>query len=332
MTCLHDYIGLKGCSTEVPGSGLYINSLPGISLESLEKIANAEQLTYLGVWSDVQDRAVTILSSRINEEFKKRYKLKTIRQLFNAGRKVNTLQTTPADDVLRGTIIELSCEDSPLRSISVDHVNIYLQTVTTAALPIKFIDMDSGEELHSLELAVSDQLTGWNTVNVNKSFDASRLFICYNASEVDAVEQRLSDHCCTEFSQATQSVLNCSGLLSGAQSDTDLSDATYGNNTYGLSPVFAITCSFDALICDNRDSFKTALWWLLGAEMMMERIYGGSRINKWTLDKTAASELKDYYHNEFEKALANCIEGIDLNTCDCCIDCHEQVIIKETLP
>jgi hypothetical protein len=57
MDCLKDYIGIKVCGDEQPESGVFINSLPGISLESIDKIANEDQVTYAGVWSDVQDEA-----------------------------------------------------------------------------------------------------------------------------------------------------------------------------------------------------------------------------------------------------------------------------------
>jgi hypothetical protein len=57
MECLIDYIGLKVCGTETSTSGLFINSLPGISLESIDKIAESEQVTYRGVWNDVQTEA-----------------------------------------------------------------------------------------------------------------------------------------------------------------------------------------------------------------------------------------------------------------------------------
>jgi hypothetical protein len=62
MDCLKDYIGIKGCGApappEVPNplpegasatdyfSGLYINELPGVNLEVIEKIADEEQENY----------------------------------------------------------------------------------------------------------------------------------------------------------------------------------------------------------------------------------------------------------------------------------------------
>lgn len=58
-SCLKDFVGIKtGCPDEsTPDSGLYINSLPGVSLESIEKTATEDQETYLGLWDDVQTEA-----------------------------------------------------------------------------------------------------------------------------------------------------------------------------------------------------------------------------------------------------------------------------------
>lgn len=58
MDCLIGYIGFINCTTDGDApSGLYINTLPGISLESVDKIANSEQVTYVEVWNDAQIEA-----------------------------------------------------------------------------------------------------------------------------------------------------------------------------------------------------------------------------------------------------------------------------------
>lgn len=58
MNCLTDYIGIRVCSTDTsPESGLFINPLPGLSLESIDKIADKDQITYRGVWADAQEEA-----------------------------------------------------------------------------------------------------------------------------------------------------------------------------------------------------------------------------------------------------------------------------------
>lgn len=61
MQCFLNHIGLSYCTRgvyDVPASGIYLNSLPGISIENIDKIADSEQVTYLGVWDDVQTTAL----------------------------------------------------------------------------------------------------------------------------------------------------------------------------------------------------------------------------------------------------------------------------------
>lgn len=77
LTCLIDYVGLINCGGvyEAPESGLYINSLPGVSLESIDKIADSEQITFMGVWSDAQTEAAARFRIDFIAEVTKCYKI-----------------------------------------------------------------------------------------------------------------------------------------------------------------------------------------------------------------------------------------------------------------
>lgn len=71
IECLTGFIGILGCNSQEPGSGLYINSLPGITLEKIDSMADAEQITYIGVWREVEKRGLlrfrTALMSGLNK-------------------------------------------------------------------------------------------------------------------------------------------------------------------------------------------------------------------------------------------------------------------------
>lgn len=77
MTCFTDYIGLSLCAGayEVPASGIYISSLPGLNLESIEKVATQEQINYTGVWADVQVNALPDFKVEVMAEIRKCYEL-----------------------------------------------------------------------------------------------------------------------------------------------------------------------------------------------------------------------------------------------------------------
>lgn len=77
LSCLTDYIGLSYCAGiyEQPASGIYLNSLPGISIQNIDAIADSEQTTYLGVWADVQSSAVAQFRIDVISEMRKCFKL-----------------------------------------------------------------------------------------------------------------------------------------------------------------------------------------------------------------------------------------------------------------
>lgn len=74
--CLTDYIGIRICSEDIPpASGLYINSLPGISLESIDRTADRDQITYKGVWNDAQEEAYQVFVIDFFNELMKCFKI-----------------------------------------------------------------------------------------------------------------------------------------------------------------------------------------------------------------------------------------------------------------
>ena len=73
----------------IPESGLYINSLPGMPLMSIDMIANPEQVNFVGVWNDVQIRASHRLLSEVTSRFSKRYKIKSITHSNNIGKVID---------------------------------------------------------------------------------------------------------------------------------------------------------------------------------------------------------------------------------------------------
>lgn len=76
MDCFVDSVGLQFCSGDTaPASGLYLNSLPGLSIEAIDKIADSEQVTYLGVYADVQTNANAQFRLDILTELHKCYRL-----------------------------------------------------------------------------------------------------------------------------------------------------------------------------------------------------------------------------------------------------------------
>jgi hypothetical protein len=71
LACFTDYIGLVACEEVTPGSGLFINSLPGISNDVLQAITDPQDETYIVTWNAIQFRAILAFRSRLLKEINK---------------------------------------------------------------------------------------------------------------------------------------------------------------------------------------------------------------------------------------------------------------------
>lgn len=75
LACLLDYIGLRGCGTAEPGSGLFINDLPGISSELIQEITEAEEQTYLATWNNIQRQSILMFRSQLLSQVNQCYQV-----------------------------------------------------------------------------------------------------------------------------------------------------------------------------------------------------------------------------------------------------------------
>lgn len=91
------------------------------------------------------------------------------------------------------------------------------------------------------------------------------------------------------------------------------------NKTHRISDQQKCEC----LICQNKPLLATALWYLLGAEVMYLRATN-SRLNTYTtLDHSKAKEMRDEFMRHFEDELETAVLGIDVHASSCFEDPHE---------
>lgn len=325
MDCLKNYIGINGCNTQTPESGLYINSLPGISLKSIEALADEDQKNYLGVFNDIDLRASKKIDIEVASVFAKKYKKKSINQTIDLTTYIDRDVNVDASAKYKGFCItaasELGYVKSQYQQIYISTLRIYLKAAGTYIL--KVFNLDTSEELYTYTGTGS---IGWNTVKVSTSFTARRLFCCYNATEINSYSLPIKDSvnewnttCCSYYYG-----LSCGASLTGIIADLDdVSSYTeiYGE-AYGISGVWSLQCSFDNIICNNKPIFATAYLYLLGSELMVERL-SSDRINRFTtIDLEKAQQNLEYFIQCYTKELEIAIDGIELDINDACIECN----------
>lgn len=354
LTCFTDWIGIKTCVVTEPESGVFLNELPGINLENIEQIADSDQVTYANVWNDVQARAIKKFNSDIITEFGKRFRLRRSTQTVDLSKFIDKTSITPAAAKYRGFTIELNQSTdqfvySNLQAINIQELKLYFTAAVT--LDVKVFDLDTGEELFTK--SVTGVLNEWLKISINQVFMARRVFVCYDATALGGVNLDLTKFRLDSFGLGCSSCscdsidygwllgwgfCGCQSRVRGAESDisAEVTDVTQSSNTTGLSGIFSVRCEYDRVVCNNKELFTTALWYLLGAELMTERIFS-DRVNRFTsVDLKKAHELKTYFEFMYKGGvdaagtfhdgdLQRAVYGVQLNPADCCLQCDGAI-------
>lgn len=336
MDCLNGYIGIRGCSDSEPASGLYLEDLQGISIKSLDKIANSDQITYKGVFDDIERRALRRFESIVTNWLSLKYQIKRVSQSGNLGLTIEGSATASGADY-RGYWVLLSEDDDYVKSnLHVYHqqsISLYLtQAVNTT---VKILDI-TGIQSTTVELNQLDSFSvtgtvGWNTIAVNEDYKPTLgIAVLYDATNVTSQGHEVPE-VCYDYCGCLDLCYGCEAKIEGIRTD-DLtpSTVTRGTNTYGLSGVFSVGCKFDQFICDNRQAFARALWLCYGYEYWNERLYS-ERLNRYgVIDREIAKEARDEVWKDFNEELQIVLEGIELKE-DCCVSCNAQVKAVEAI-
>lgn len=352
---MRNYIGIKGCGITAPSSGMYVNSLPGVEFANIEDIANADQISYAGVWTDVQERAIERFRLDVigrYSGFDSRYKLRQITQTVDLGNAVTTVLPKVAKQ--QGLVIELNNPGdtfvcSNMQTLYVQSIQFYCVVNGNFTLVVK--DADLGTVLDTFTIA---GVIGWNVISTDKSYDGvSRISMTVDSTGLSTATLDLSDFMLNGFDNTSNFYgwgnnslwfdYGCSGSaqVRGLQTDISYQNPIYANNTFGISCVFSVRCTYNNIVCNNKRYFATAFRLLLGIELMTERLYS-SRINKLTtVDLRRASELRAEFEMQYrggttkdglmyEGELTKACSSIDLDLTDCCLEASATIQWRET--
>lgn len=338
QNCLTDYIGIYGLGGTEPESGRYINDLPGVPLELLEKLSDPERNTLVEVWNKIQRREIPKFLTLFNSVMRERFALNVIETSIDMLKYIDKASNFNADAKYYGTVVQLVSKNkyhivsSNFHCINVQEVNMYFHA-NVVDVPFKIFDLATGVVLHETTITKS---AGWNRIAVNKQFFAYRIFICIDATGIELVNQSIRDEVQNFFYNYTYTFYNqnTGGFLRGgtaavADEITD-DDITLGYDIFGISPVFTVECSYLPLLCKNKFAFATALQYHLAAGICFERIHS-PKYNFFTAIKTDnVKELYDMYVNEAKAEIKLVSRTVNINLNDPCIKCNDPITVHET--
>lgn len=344
MDCLIGKIGVLGYSeaSYYKSFGarpkLFINSLPGISLKSIDSLVEAEQRDYLGVFRDAELRSAERFKVDIISRLSKRYKLNNIQSNIDLGYEIGSAETKVASR-FKGVVIDLDCglgssreyKSSALQGIYVHEVNLFISNISanaTSNILISDYYNYSVTDSYFIATVISNYTAGIigytpYKIPVRKFFPFRKAVIQLDTSNVSLFSLPIP------LSTSDYETHTIKGFYSTNQLNSSNSTAVYSNDAHGVSVVYSVRCKFDTLVCNNLDLFLPAWWYLLGSELTVERLFS-SKINRWTIKEKEGQELKAYYDKQYEDILDSVCDSIDLDLSDSCIDCNDNFIVKES--
>lgn len=345
MRCLRDYVGLKMCGggDTLPPSSLYINSLNGIGLDQLSSLADADQRSVAGVWSDIQDRALLRFSDDVRAEFSKRYQISNIQNSISLLKKTDSDTAEVAEnEKWKGFIVDqrISGGSDLVKYSSLSSIHIQRLSFKAAAsnvgdtTTVKVFDLLTGETLFSKSVTLVE---GWNDIEVNTTFTANHfdipqvIFVAIDADAIQAYDKTVdsllrSHYLDSVFIQGAEFAYASNG------DPVFESDLTKSSNCFGLVGEVSIKCQWDGLLCSNKEVFKRALWLCMGIECMNEQL-SSTRLSRYTsIGNKQAQTNADQWYLEYKESLKQACDGINVSLSDNCIECNELYTLKSYIP
>jgi hypothetical protein len=318
MQCLIDFIGVRAPGAPVPASGLYLNDLPGIDLKSIKAITDADQGTWTETWQVVQRRAASVFQSAITNALSPKYRLHRVIEAIVTPQVILPEQTKAASNEYRGIYITMPVMASPLQQWYLSTIDLYLADTASTVVKVYQVNGQVFKELDSF--TITDKQGMYHLV-VDRSYTLSGdVYIGYDALHVRSVSLPITGD---DMSQL--SYMQCRAAT------WDGTTIAPTNDSYGLSASYNLQCSYDALVGNMRQPLAVAWWYLLGAELMAERIYT-DRINRYTtIDLNKAKDLREEFKRAFIDELQSVADGLDLST-DSCIACNALLTSIESHP
>jgi len=334
MNCLTNYIGMPNCSGEAtPPSGISLNVLEIINKKLIASIADDDQETLANCLSDIESRAIMRLSDDVRAEFYKKQRLRNITAQYNLKRdQLSTTGNSPDAYISKGVYIS-NVYDSingfyePLKSIHIQNVSYYVDSNNAGVtVDLKVVDLDTSAVIFTKSVTLTN---GWNSWDIEFNCASSyysnpnRVFVYLHSAGLYWNDKVLLN----PITDAAFDGLTIYGAKSTANTNLTYSSLELGDNTYGMQVICSVKCSYDAVICQNRDVFKRALLYAMGIEAMRE-LLSSDRINGYTtIGRQEAKDNITAWTTDYTTALFNAVDGLSVDGGNCA-ECHNTLMVK----
>ena len=339
MNCLQDYIGLKGCTTDAPVSGLYINDYPGMSSELLDKIATPEQASYVGMWNSAQAVSYVRIKRDIQAALFTSAEAQLDQVLFqtrkNFVQQWQQVQTVPAEAILKGTFV--SIQGSKYLSLRVKQIFIFNAGAPVAGVPWYIYQTQDGKLLDS---GTADLVEGMNYIPVNNQFfsdfDKLNIMVAVDCTNLATSTGMFSDYgwqqmdleCASRFSYLWRngwSIFPVTAPLGYGFGDSWSQD----NSQSGVYMDAQLLCSLDSFICGQREFLLDAWANLLCYQILWQKV-ASARANYFAQGNREFTErAMATFLDGYNQSLAIWARQLNLRGEGLCFNCDNAGLIQQ---
>ena len=313
MDCLDGQIGVVGLTGyDTAKSGLFINDLPGITLNQLDKIKDdtEDYQDAASAWERIYVRGKKNFEHDVIAFNRRNFKRTSIISSRITGQVTKTLLT--AQGVRTGLYFNLT-NYSPSLEIFFNAAQFYLSTPDTVTVEV----YDATTGLQLLSESQTGTANALLTIPIQEGFtvhEYPKLFVCY--ADTGLSVYKVTDYAYDDFLISTRKQVSTASSVTAS----NLS----GGNT-GMVLNYNMKCGVITWICQNIDVFIKPFWYKLGIEFLKER-FGSERFNRFTminLDKAQA--LLEDFEMEYKKSLEDTLKTMYPTDDGYCFECNKGV-------
>lgn len=321
-TCYQDFITVRqACTNVTPTSGLYIEDLPGISIQSAAMIAEEKYANGVDLIHDKVIHAIQLLQTEVQKQMMlKGMNIPPAPQAreFCSFSKTLVNATAPIN---RGVRLYQNNLNSPYSCLFINR--IYVKSQTTATKTIRVEDKDGVLiQSYTVNLTANELYTIEANLCV---FDTLTYIVMDNTDVVTFKTSCTNGDCCHwDHNKRASKFYSVTGW-----------DGTHcDRNSYGIGVDVGLRCDLSAMMCDVLPYIQMAVLYKAGAEILKE-LLASRRLSivtisnqEWAMETIPEWEM--FVQNEMNTIMPTLLEQLKDNDTHC-ISCLKGTARKHSL-
>lgn len=329
--CLTGLVAVDAGICEVDGScRYYLKDLPGISRKTIELITNQERATVAEAFASLERRATEYVRSRSFAAFAQRFRRERANKYHLTGSFDGDVVLLGNSGKLVGKVIDMT--DSAFLEVRLRRFLIYTDAAVTDAT-LYVYELETGSLLDSITFSTTG--AGFHSVPVTDAIYRSRvgLFIAYDAAEINTTEADGITDLTPWMMDVSPCDCGCRTFCKKYSYTGDPAAQTIFHDDLesddcGIVLEYAVSCSFEAFLCDNIDyGVAQLMWYAIGMEFYKESQFG--EVLNWLrlMDPAIVKDTREQLEKDFNAALEVFVQSADADgVCFHCVEGVNKVI------